>query len=313
LPFFEAVMSMTDLSSLMVYAIALRNAGVCYARLGDFDRAIAVERRSVEVNENRGPRVYLEQALGVLGAPLTCSMGRTPKRSRTCVVRLTSRLRRDSSRMPLAGPTISRLLMPRWVNGMRPSGMNREARRLNDQAGTRTFIYNTFHRAEIATGRGQAAEARKLYEELLTDTTTPPALAWDVHAELGSLSASAGDLNAASRHYRAALDVIEQTRSELLGTDYQLSFLTRLIRFYERYIDVLVGRGEFDEALTVADSVRARVLAERHGVAAPPRPTASVFRRAALELRSVLLFYWGRIDQSVCVGRDGRSHPLHPA
>jgi tetratricopeptide (TPR) repeat protein len=121
LPFFEAVMSMTDLSSLMVYAIALRNAGVCYARLGDFDRAIAVERRSVEVNENRGPRVYLEQALGVLGAPLTCSMGRTPKRSRTCVVRLTSRLRRDSSRMPLAGPTISRLLMPRWVNGMRPS------------------------------------------------------------------------------------------------------------------------------------------------------------------------------------------------
>jgi tetratricopeptide (TPR) repeat protein len=170
--------------------------------------------------------------------------------------------------------------------------MNREARRLNDQAGTRAFIYNTFHRAEIATGRGQAAEARKLYEELLTDTTTPPALAWDVHAELGSLSASAGDLNAASRHYRAALDVIEQTRSELLSTDYQLSFLTRLIRFYERYIDVLVGRGEFDEALTVADSVRARVLAERHGVAAPPRPTASVFRRAALELRSVLLFYW---------------------
>jgi hypothetical protein len=51
--------------------------------------------------------------------------------------------------------------------------MNREARSLNDQADTRTFIYNTFHRAEIATGRGQAAEARKLYEELLTDTTTP--------------------------------------------------------------------------------------------------------------------------------------------
>ena len=27
---------MSDLSSFMVYAIGLRNAGVCYARLGDF-------------------------------------------------------------------------------------------------------------------------------------------------------------------------------------------------------------------------------------------------------------------------------------
>ena len=59
---------MTDLSGLMVYAIALRNAGVCYARLGDFDRAVTAQRRSVEVNEQRGPRVYLEQSLGVLGA-----------------------------------------------------------------------------------------------------------------------------------------------------------------------------------------------------------------------------------------------------
>ena len=62
--------------------------------------------------------------------------------------------------------------------------------------------------------------------------------------------------------------MIEHTRSELLNTDYRLSFLTRLIRFYERYIDVLVERGELDEALTVADSIRARVLAERHVEAA---------------------------------------------
>ncbi len=113
-----------------------------------------------------------------------------------------------------------------------------------------------------------------------------------MHAEFGNLSATAGDLDAASRHYRSALDVIEHTRSELLDTSYRLSFLTRLIRFYERYIDVLVERREFDEALTVADSIRARVLAERHGVAAPARPSASVFRRAALALRSALLFYW---------------------
>lgn len=291
LPYFEAVIAMTDLSSLMVYAIALRNAGVCYARLGDFDRAVAVERRSVEVNEQRGPRIYLQQALGILGATylLNGSYAEAiPYLRRAFEVAKEAGLVEDAARWA-DNLTTAHASLGQWDEAER---MNREATHLNQRAGTRTFIYNTFHRAEIAVGRGQTAEARKLYQEVLADSTTPPALAWDVHVELGNLSASAGDLNAASRHYRNALDVIEHTRSELLNTDYQLSFLTRLIRFYERYIDVLIERREFDEALTVADSIRARVLAERHGVAAPARPTAAVFRRAADELRSVFLFYW---------------------
>jgi len=291
LPFFEAVMSMADLSAYMVYAVALRNAGVCYARLGDFDRAIAVERRSVEVNEQRGPRVYLEQALGVLGATylLKGSYAEAIQYlQRAFDVATAAGLVEDAARWA-DNLTTAHASLGQWDEAER---MNREATHLNQRAGTRTFIYNTFHRAEIAVGRGQTGDATKLYEEVLADSTTPPALAWDVHVELGNIGASAGDLNAASRHYRNALDVIEHTRSELLNTDYRLSFLTRLIRFYERYIDVLVERGELDEALTVADSIRARVLAERHGVAAPPRPTAAVFRRAAQEMRSVFVFYW---------------------
>jgi len=291
LPFFEAVMSMTDLSAYMVYAVALRNAGVCYARLGDFDRAIAVERKSVEVNEQRGPRVYLEQALGVLGATYLLKGAYAEAiqyLQRAFDVATAAGLVEDAARWA-DNLTTAHASLGQWDDAER---MNREATHLNQRAGTRTFIYNTFHRAEIAVGRGQTGDATKLYEEVLADSTTPPALAWDVHVELGNLGASAGDLNAASRHYRNALDVIEHTRSELLNTDYRLSFLTRLIRFYERYIDVLVERGELDEALTVADSIRARVLAERHGVAAPPRPTAAVFRRAAQEMRSVFVFYW---------------------
>jgi CHAT domain-containing protein/tetratricopeptide (TPR) repeat protein len=291
LPFFEAVMSMADLSAYMVYAVALRNAGVCYARLGDFDRAIAVERRSVEVNEQRGPRVYLEQALGVLGATylLKGSYAEAIQYlQRAFDVATAAALVEDAARWA-DNLTTAHASLGQWDEAER---MNREATHLNQRAGTRTFIYNTFHRAEIAVGRGQTGDATKLYEEVLADSTTPPALAWDVHVELGNIGASAGDLNAASRHYRNALDVIEHTRSELLTTDYRLSFLTRLIRFYERYIDVLVERGELDEALTVADSIRARVLAERHGVAAPPRPSAAVFRRAAQEMRSVFVFYW---------------------
>ena len=297
LPFFETVIAMNDLSSLMVYAVGLRNAGVCYARLGNFDRAIAVQQRSVEVNEQRGPRIYLQQALGLLGVThlLNGSYAEAISYTRRAFdVATAAGLVEDAARWA-DNLTTAHASLGQWDEAER---MNQEATRLNEQAGTRTFIYNTFHRAEIASGRGQTAEARKLYQELLTDSTTPPALAWEVHAELGNLSAATGDLTAVSRHYRAALDVIEHTRSELLNTDYQLSFLTRLIRFYERYIDVLIERGEVEEALTVADSIRARVLAERHGVVAPSRPSASVFRRAAQGLRSVLLFYWIGSDRA---------------
>jgi CHAT domain-containing protein/Tfp pilus assembly protein PilF len=291
LPFFESVVSMTELSSFMVYALALRNAGVCYARLGDFDRAIAVLRQSVDVNEKRGPRIYLAQALGALGTTYGLNgayQEAVPYLRRALDVATSAGMIEEAARW---ADNLSSLQgsLGNWEEAER---INAEARRLNEQAGTRTFVYNTFHRAEIAAGRGQASEARRLYEELLKDPATTPALAWDVHAGLGDLSASAEDLDAASRHYRAALDVIEHTRSELLDTDYRLSFLTRLIRFYERYIDVLVERREVDEALTVADSIRARVLAERHGVIAPSRPNVSVFRRAAAGLRSALLFYW---------------------
>jgi CHAT domain-containing protein/Tfp pilus assembly protein PilF len=290
-PFFETVISMTELSSFMVYAIALRNAGVCYARLGDFDRAIAVQQRSVEVNEQRGPKVYLEQALGVLGA--THLLNGSYQEAITYLRRAhdvanSAGLVEDAARWA-DNLTTAHASLGQWDQAEQ---MNVEARRLNEKAGTRTFIYNTFHRAEIAVGRGQADEATKLYASLLADTETPPALTWEVHAELGNISATRGQLDDASRHYRSALDVIEHTRSELLDTSYRLSFLTRLIRFYERYIDVLVRRREFDEALTVADSIRARVLAERHSVAAPSRPTVAAFRRAAVGLRSVLLFYW---------------------
>ena len=291
LPFFEAVISMTDLSSLMVYAVALRNAGVCYARLGDFDRAIAVQRRSIEVNEQRGPRIYLEQALGLLGVThlLNGSYREAIPYTKRALDVATQAGRFEDAARWADNLTTAHTSLGEWDEAER---MNVEARRLNEKAGTRTFIYNTFHRAEIAAGRGQAVEARPLYEEVLNDRATPPALTWEVHAELGNLTASEGDLNGASRHYRAALDVIEHTRSELLDTSYRLSFLTRLIRFYEQYIDVLIERRQFEEALTVADSIRARVLAERHGVAAPARPTASVFRGAAAGLRSALLFYW---------------------
>jgi len=297
LPYFEHVIEMNDLSALMVYALALRNAGVCYARLGDFDRALTVQRRSVEVNERRGPPIYLEQALGVLGVTHTLRGAYHDAISdlrRAFDIASRAMLYEDAARWA-DNLTTAYAAIGQWDDAAK---MNTEAAGLNERAGTRTFIYNTFHRAEIANGRGDRSQATQLYESLVKDPATPPALAWEVRTALGGLSLDAGRLEPASRHFSEALDIIERTQSGLLSTDYKLSFLTRLIRFYEAYVDVLVEQGNHEGALAVADSSRARALAERQGVSAPARPSPALFRQIAANLKSVLLFYWIGAERS---------------
>ena len=71
-----------------------------------------------------------------------------------------------------------------------------------------------------------------------------------------------------------------------------MSFLTRLLGFYQHYIDLLVDQRSPDRALAIADSSRGRVLAERQNINAPTRVTPVDLRRTAAQLDAVLLFYW---------------------
>ena len=115
---------------------------------------------------------------------------------------------------------------------------------------------------------------------------------WSMHEALGRAAIAAKRPAEAERRFQATLDVIERTRSDLLKADYRLSFLTRLLGFYQRYIDLLVDEGKADRALAIADSSRGRVLAERQNVSAPTRVMPADLRRTAAQLDAMLLFYW---------------------
>ena len=78
----------------------------------------------------------------------------------------------------------------------------------------------------------------------------------------------------------------------MLKTDYKVTFLSRLIRFYQSYVDALVDQGQIERALEIADSSRGRVLAARSNSAAPPKATAAALRQVAVDSHAVLLSYW---------------------
>ncbi|HKB13865.1 MAG TPA: CHAT domain-containing tetratricopeptide repeat protein [Vicinamibacterales bacterium] len=290
LPRFERVVAFNDLEPLSIYAAALLNAGMCYARLGEFDRAVALQRRSVQLQADRGRRAYLAQALGELGTTLLQEgdpQQALPYLRQALAAATESNLQADAA--VWAGNLASANIDERnWDEAER---FNEEAKRLKTAAGSASLVNNTLNAAEIASGRGRLDEATRMFDQAVAGGASPPEVRWSAHAGLAGIAIAAGHPERAARQFEAALDIIEQTRAELLRTDYKLTFLTRLIRFYQSYVDALVDQGRMERALEISDSSRGRVLGERSGMAAG-QGSAAALRQIAARSRSVLLSYW---------------------
>ena len=289
---FERALSFKDLESRLVYAVALTNAGICYQRLGEFDRAIDAEHRAVLSHEQPGrPRIYYIRALGELGR--TYSYGDDELDQSADYLERAIDVAKDAGLDEEAARWASNLAFTyirqrRWD---RAEAINNESRRLAGAQADLTGYYLS-NAADIALGRGRLEDAARLFRETLAFAKTRPSLEWAAHQGLGRLAIAQQQPQEAQRELEAAIAVVERTRSELLKTDYRVSFLTPQLGLYQDYIDLLVDQGQFEQALVIADSSRGRVLAERHGVAAPVRSTPVLLRRIAGELNASLLMYW---------------------
>jgi CHAT domain-containing protein/Tfp pilus assembly protein PilF len=284
----ERVIAFDDLEPQLVYSVALMNAGICYQRLGEIDRAIEFQKRAVAGHERPGrPRVFYERALGELGTTYIVNGD---------LASATTHLRKAMEVAKAAGLSAdASLWAANLANALIQRGEWREAEAVNAEArslgGDRPDLHAGIA-GEIALGQGRLDDASRLLHEALRLAKDRPSMRWSVYEGLGRVAVAANKPAEAVRHYEATLDVIEKTRSDLLKADYRLSFLTRLLGFYQLYIDLLVAQRDPERALAIADSSRGRVLAERQGVNTPTRSTPADLRRTAAQLDAVLLFYW---------------------
>ena len=291
LPRFERVLSFDDLNQLTIYGEALNNAGICYARLGEFDRAVTTQRRSVDLHQGRGPRFSFVRALGELGNTFLYQgepRQALPFLRQAFSVASESNLPADAAVWAgnLAAADID---LGDWTEAER---FNEEAKRLKTATRTGNLVHNTFNAALIAEGRAQPAEATRLFNEALAAAKSFADVRWGAHAGLARIALASAQPDRAARHFEAALETIEKSRSEVLKTEYKLSFLTRLIQFYQSYVDALVDQGKIERALEVSESSRGRVLGERNSLAPPARASAAALQQVAARSRSILLSYW---------------------
>ena len=314
LPRFEQILRLAELRQYTLYPRALVNAGLCYTMLGQFDRAIDVQRQAVEAYERRGATRDREEALGQLGSTLLVQ-GAARDGVRYLAdafdVAVKSNLEEDAAVWAgnLAAANID---LKDWASARR---YNEQARQIKGARESPDLVHNTLMDAEIAAGLGRRDEAERLFNDTLGANPAPDVV-WEAQAGLANIALGEGRHDRANRHFEAALDTIEKTRSDLLKSDYKLSFLSQLIQFYQAYVDALVDEGQVDRALEIADASRARVLAERQGVAALPRARAATFRDVARRSGAVLLSYWLAPTRSylwIVTARGIQSVPLPPA
>ncbi len=291
LPWFERIVASSALDGTTIYGQALNNAGICYARLGQFDRAVASQQKAIGIHRG-GRQLDYSQALGELGSTylLQGDVARgTDYLKQAFEVAAGAGLGNDAALWArnLAAASVA---LRQWDDAARYNG---EAARFQPAGKSSRPAYSAVTEAQVAAGRGDGGTAERLFRDALDAPEATPGVKWVAYDGLAQLAATANRPADAARHFEAALQTVEQTRSALLKADYRISFTSRLISFYDRYVDLLLAEGHVERALEVADSSRGRVLAERQNVsAAPARTSATRLRQLARQTRTTLLFYW---------------------
>ncbi|HVT94495.1 MAG TPA: CHAT domain-containing tetratricopeptide repeat protein [Bryobacteraceae bacterium] len=170
---------------------------------------------------------------------------------------------------------------------------NEQSRALSRKLESREGLVNNQEvDARIAAGRKQYALAERLFRDVLaSQDSQDPAVRLDAQSGLAKLYAAQGQPRKAEREFRAAIAYSETWRGRLKKDENKVTYLSSLIDLFREYVSFLVKHRQDRRALEVADSSRARVLAEK--LIAEPKPsTAQDFQEMARRLRGVLLSYW---------------------
>jgi len=283
-----------------VAAQAHGNLGSVYAYLGEYELAFEHQGKAAEMSEKIGARYGLMIALGELGV-LYDRQDQFPKAiasyKRAFEIALDLDNKGEAAR--LAGNlSLTCLKTKQWDAA---EEWNKRAFSLATQSAARYLLpISERNRALIAFERGRPDEAVRICEELLRANRDQPDIRWSVYDLLGRIDVANKRFAKGNKEFAAALNIIEGTRSDLSSAPYRITLLSRLIPFYQDYVDALVEQNDDAGALRVVESSRARVLAERMGRDLKPEqfPNQAALKQFARSSNSSLLSFWFAPDRS---------------
>jgi len=318
-----------------VAALAHANLGSAYSYLGEYDIALDHAEKAAKTLEAIEDRANYMIALGELG--LMYDRQDVTDRAVASYERafaLACELKKERDAERTAGNLALTLIKAEQWD--RAEEWNQKALDLAPRVKDDDIPYLIRNRARIAYERGQVEEAIRLCQKLLQSEKKDLSLRWSVYELMGASDAKAGRFSKANREFASALRIIDENRSALADSHFRMTLLSRLIPFYDAYVDSLVQQENHAAAIRIAESSRARVLTELLKRDEEPEqfPDAASLRRVARETHSVLLSFWlapvrsfawlitaetirpfqlppaGKIGKLVTAYRDVVEHPL---
>ena len=299
IPFLEQALKAAESAGAQRFSAAsLANLGTCYYRIGDFDKALSFLQRAAESQERIGALTGLQSSLGDIGN--VHSIQGHPDRAVPFYQRAL-RLARSSAPADAA----------KWAGNLarahaelkqldEAEQFTRESLTLQPADDTTQAAYSTLDSAMIAAGRGQHEQAIRFYQETIALAADNAELTLVAHAGLGEVYLELGAREKARTLFERCLQTIDASAHASVAYRYKLTFFSRVIEFYQQYVDVLVADGDHVRALEVAESSRALLLSERLQLdgGRRSRVTRAGLQEAAGRMNVVFLSYWLGPDRS---------------
>jgi tetratricopeptide (TPR) repeat protein len=294
-----AIQAARRAGALRFLAAASGNTSLALAELGQFPQALARRREALEMQRRVDDRPQVAQSLGEIGRLLASE--ERPAEALAAyreAFDYSDRIGATADAALIAGNIASaNIALGRWDDAER---WNARAAELKRRASV-PVGYMNLNAAEIAAGRGNWAEAQRLYRGLLADPSSDPTLRFASEAGLGVAGAKTGARAEARRRFENALALIETNRDALAGDENRITFLARMIRAWRAYVDFLAAEGRGEAALEVVERGRAHVLAGRlraQRTAIPSALPLARLRAVAARQRCTFLSYWLAPDRS---------------
>lgn len=293
--FEKASAKFRELGNMHSYYISLGNLGTCYLRLGDLDKGLADLQQAADYAHQVPDRFSEQLWIGNSGSVLY-DQGDLQRAAEKFKQALQIAQLRDKNEKDLTGWWYYSLASVYIDLGDYTAAevYNKEALSRRQAVGNHSDFYPRVNEAHIAAGRGDP-QAEALYRGLIAEYRAGmnPVPILELQAGLARLLAQKKEFDQADAQFRATLGYLESRRAALARADNRMTYLAKLIRFYDEYINFLVDRRQPEKALEVAESSRARVLDERLESKPAHAPVkAARIRDLARASHSVFISYW---------------------
>jgi CHAT domain-containing protein/Flp pilus assembly protein TadD len=276
-------------------ATVLGNLGWSYFELGDFENALDFYRQGAQASSASGLSGYSAYWFSDVATAYLAlrDFARAEELARTTLKR--AQELKNAQTITLCNNTLAEIML---VTGrLSEAGQyNREALKMEEEGQDRFGTLDSLLMAgEIADAQKRFSDAESSFRRVLTDPTVDTRRRWEAQADLAQVWDDQGRFVEAERQYLKAIETIEKARHSVNHNELRLSFLSSGIAVYGGYIDFLIRRGRFVDALSQAELSRARTLSE--GLSSDARASSHIKpierpQQLAQRLHATILVYW---------------------